>query len=62
MLVNVGTEEVLFDDSMELKRLCEEAGVDITVRVWKGMFHSFCIFPLPETEEALKEIGAFLRG
>ena len=41
MLVNVGTEEVLFDDSMELKRLCEEAGVDITVRVWEGMFHSF---------------------
>ena len=62
MLVNVGTEEVLFDDSMELKRLCEEAGVDITVRVWEGMFHSFCIFPLPETEEAMKEIGAFLRG
>lgn len=62
VMVHVGTEEVLFDDSMELKRLCEEAGVDITVRVWEGMFHSFCIFSLPETEEAMKEIGAFLRG
>ena len=60
ILVNLGTEELLFDDSMLLKKLCEEAGVDITVKAWEGMFHSFCIFPCPETEQVSEEIGRFL--
>ncbi len=60
ILVNVGTEELLFDDSMLLKKLCEEADVDITAKVWECMFHSFCIFPCPETEQVSKEIGLFL--
>lgn len=60
LLVNVGSEEILFDDSMLLKRLCEEAGADVTVKVWDGMFHSFCLFPCPETEQVSKEIGEFL--
>lgn len=59
--INVGTEEVLWDDCIELKRKCEEAGVKVTLRIWDELFHVFTMFPTPESELALKEDGEFLR-
>ncbi|MBR3327783.1 MAG: alpha/beta hydrolase fold domain-containing protein [Atopobiaceae bacterium] len=60
--IHVGTEEVLFDDSVELERRCREVGVDVRIHVWEGLFHSFAIMAAPESEEALAEVGSFLRG
>jgi len=59
--IHVGSEEVLFDDSVLITKLCREAGVDVTLRIWKEMFHVFPLFPCPETEEALKGISEFLK-
>ena len=59
--IHVGTEEVLFDDARLIEKLCKDAGVDVSLRIWEGLFHVFVLFPCPETEIALKEIGEFLR-
>ena len=61
LVIHVGTEEVLFDDSVLIEKLCKEAGVDVTLRIWEGMFHVFPLFSCPETEEAYNEIGEFLK-
>lgn len=58
--IHVGSEEVLFDDSVLIEKLCKKAGVNVTLRVWEDMFHVFPLFPCPETEEAFGEIGQFL--
>ena len=59
--IHVGSEEVLFDDAMLIETLCREAGVDVSMRIWEELFHVFVLFPCPETDIALKEIGKFFR-
>ena len=60
MLVQVGDDEVLLDDSTRLAKRAEAAGVDIGLQVFEGAFHVFQATPnLPESAEALAGIGAF---
>ena len=61
LAVHVGTEEVLFDDALLIHRKCRDAGADASLRIWEGLFHVFPLFPSPETDEALREIGEFFR-
>lgn len=61
LLIEVGSEEILYDDSVELERKAREAGVDVRLHVWEGLFHSFAIFDIPETDEVCIEIAAFVR-
>lgn len=60
MQINGGTEEVLFDDALHLYELAKAAKVTVTRKAWEGMFHSFILFPCPETTQAVEEIAAFL--
>lgn len=57
--INVGSEEVLFDDSVELYTKCKEAGVNVELKIWENLFHVFTMFPTPESEKALKEDADF---
>lgn len=63
VLVQVGSDEILFDDSMRMAaRLCD-AGVAARLEIWPRMphvFQSFCPI-LPEARRALRRIGAFVR-
>ena len=63
LLVQVGTDEVLLDDSTSLAAVAADAGVAVTLRVWPEMVHVFQAFPpeiVPEATEALDAAGAFL--
>lgn len=61
ILVQVGENEVLLDDSVRLKPLADEAGVSLELQVFAGAFHVFQIFPaIPETSAALDNVDAFL--
>ncbi len=60
MLINVGTEEVLFDDCVQLADKAKNDGVNVELKIWDKLFHVFTIFPAPETEEALAYCGSFL--
>lgn len=64
LLVQVGTAEILLDDSRELAERAKRAGVEATLEVWDDMIHVFqAFFPLlPEAREAIERIAAFLRA
>jgi acetyl esterase/lipase len=60
LLIQVGTDEVLFDDARRLAEHGRAAGLDTTLQVWDDLFHVFQAVPfLPETREALGHIDRF---
>lgn len=63
LLIQVGEREILFDDSAQMAEKAEKAGVDVTLREWKGMVHVWQIFAsrLDEGQQAIEELGAFVR-
>jgi acetyl esterase/lipase len=62
-LVQVGTEEILLDDSTRFADRAYAAGVDVELQRFDGLFHDFQIFALllSSSRAALDDIGAFLR-
>lgn len=62
-LIQVGSTEVLLDDSTRIAEKLEEAGVPVTLDIWPSMPHVWQLFAarLPEGREAIVKIGAFLR-
>jgi monoterpene epsilon-lactone hydrolase len=63
LLLHVGDEEVLLDDTTRLAERARAAGVDVSVEVFPEMFHVFHSFAgfLPEGREAIAKIGEFLQ-
>ncbi|HZS05410.1 MAG TPA: alpha/beta hydrolase [Blastocatellia bacterium] len=63
LLIQVGTDEVLLDDSLGLEKRAKEAGVAVTLEVWDEMIHVWhYFFPmLREGREALAHVGDFVR-
>ena len=62
LLIQVGTEEALYDDAITLSRVAREAGVDVTLEVWEGMMHVWHLMAklIPEGKQAIQMIGAFV--
>lgn len=63
MLIHVGEYEILLSDSIRLVDRARNAGVNATLKVWKGMWHEWHGFAeyVPESRRAIEEIGDFLR-
>jgi epsilon-lactone hydrolase len=63
LFVQVGTEEVLFDDADRLVKKAKEAGVQAELEIWQGMPHVHQIAHklVPEARQALKTMGQFFR-
>lgn len=55
----VGTEEMLFDDSIRMHEKLLRAGVDARLTVWEGMFHTFVMMDLPESWQCIGDIAGF---
>jgi acetyl esterase/lipase len=64
LLVFVGHDECLLDDSARLVQHAQDAGVSVTFKVWEGMWHVFVAFAaqVPEAREAIAEIGVWARS
>lgn len=62
LLVQVGDHEVLLDDSLRFVERAKAAGVDATCEVGEECFHVYQAFPVPEGEEAIARVAAFVRG
>jgi len=64
MLIHVGTQERLLDDSRRLAKRAKAAGVDATLEEWDEMIHVWHAFApmLPEANEAIDKVGAFVRA
>lgn len=63
LLVQVGTAETLLDDSTRLAEKARAAGVDVSLEPWDDMIHVWQAFAflLPEGQQAIERIGAFIR-
>src|SRR5690348_539816 len=44
LLIQVGTEEALYDDAIRIATRADEAGVEVTTESWGGMVHVWHIF------------------
>jgi acetyl esterase/lipase len=64
LLLQVGTEEALYDDTVGLKQRAEAAGVEVSAESWGGMMHVWHIFHpiLSEGRDAIARIGAYLKS
>lgn len=63
LLMQVGDAEVLLDDTLGVAEKAKAAGVDVTLEVYPEMIHVFQLFApvLPEEQQAIDRIGAFLK-
>jgi epsilon-lactone hydrolase len=63
LLIQVGDDEVLLSDSTRLAEQARAAGVDVTIEVWKEMWHVWHAWAalLPEARQAIERAGAFIR-
>jgi len=63
LLIHVGRDEVLLDDSIKLHEKAKAAGVDSTLEIWDDMLHVWHAFHpmLPEGKQGIERVGRFLR-
>jgi monoterpene epsilon-lactone hydrolase len=63
LLVHVGADEMLRDDSTGLVARAREAGVEADLKIWPDVPHGWQLYPhLPEAGEAIGEAIAFLQA
>ena len=60
--IQVGTDELLLDDSTRFAQKAKEAGVAVTIDIYEGYFHVFQAFfrILKKAREANKKLSAYL--
>ncbi len=64
LLIQAGSEEILLDDSILLAEKARSAGVDVTLKIWDGMWHVWQALGdlIPENKKTFEEIGQFVQG
>lgn len=62
ILVCVGGNEILLDDSRTLSQKAEQAGVDVEIDIWPNMFHDWWLFGsfIPETKQVLDKVAMWI--
>jgi monoterpene epsilon-lactone hydrolase len=62
LLVQVGSEETLYDDAMHVAQEAAKAGVAVRLEVWEGMFHTWHahLGGLVGADDAIAAAGRFL--
>jgi acetyl esterase/lipase len=63
MLIHAGDREILLSDARRLAEGAREAGVDVTFKVWRGLWHAFhsSASVVPEARRAISELGMFVQ-
>jgi acetyl esterase/lipase len=63
LLILVGTNETLLDDSTRVADKARAAGVEVELEVWDDMIHIWPFFAalLPEGQQAIERMGTFAR-
>jgi monoterpene epsilon-lactone hydrolase len=64
MLIHAASEELMADDSRLLAERAAAHGVAVTLKVFDGLWHVFhgSGIEIPESRQAIDEIGAYLRA
>ena len=59
-LIQAGADEPLAAQARDLQHRAAAAGVDVTLDLWEGMWHTWHYHDLPEADQALAEAAAFV--
>lgn len=64
LLIHVGADEVLLDDSTRLAERARAAGVRVELKIWPVVPHAWQLVPhlIPEARQSLRETAEFLRA
>jgi monoterpene epsilon-lactone hydrolase len=64
LLIHVGSDEVLLDDSTRLAERARTAGVAVELKIWPVVPHAWQLaWPqVPEARQSLAEAGTFLKN
>jgi monoterpene epsilon-lactone hydrolase len=62
LLIHAGDHEILLSDATRVAERARAAGVDVRLTVWPGMWHVWHLLAayLPEAQQAIDDIGAFI--
>ena len=63
LLIQVGTSEILLDDSIRFSNRAKAAGVEVQLAIWDDMIHVFAAFAewAPEGRQAIDQICEFIK-
>jgi monoterpene epsilon-lactone hydrolase len=62
MFAQVGSTEVLLDDTLRIARKARLQGVDFELEIWEGLAHDWHLFSwIPESRQALSRVAAFFQ-
>lgn len=63
-LIQVGSDEILHDDSVALAKRLDAVGVEVQLEVWQGMAHAWAAFgdTVPEAAVSVANLGRFIRA
>lgn len=62
VLIHVGSDEVLLDDSRELAIRMEAQGVTVDIDIYAGMWHVWHMFDVEEARAAIRKIQWFVHA
>ncbi len=64
LFIQVGSSELLLEDTKTIVQKAEEAGTEVVCKVWYKMPHVFTIFSdfLPEGKQGIQEVADFLKN
>lgn len=64
LFIQVGTDEVLLDDSTRLSQAATQQGVAVTLQIWPRMWHVWQLHggQMPEADRAITAMADFVRG
>jgi len=64
LLIHVGSDELLLDDSTQLAERARAAGVPVTLQIGDGMWHNWHMtaarIPFPEGQAAMNQLWSFI--
>jgi epsilon-lactone hydrolase len=63
-LIQVGSDEVLLDDSVRMAERMRAAGCEVELEIWPRMPHAWHVWArmMPEARAAIERIGTFVQG
>lgn len=60
VMIQAGSNEILFDDSARLHQRLLEQGVPCRMECWEDMWHVFQMFPIKQADRAVEHVAQFL--
>ena len=59
-MIQVGSQEILFDDSARLHERLLAQGITCRMECWEDLWHVFQMFPLKQSDRAIGHVADFL--